>query len=384
LEPRVIKKNNLAFCRLIIIILAVLLKLYPCVSRANALYEDSANVKSNRRISFGAYPAIGYKPETSLLVGAVGLIVLRQKPNVYRRFLRPTTIWPYVFYTFKKQFLSYLHIEMYPNNKYYFNGTLKYWNYPDLFFGTGNNTTGANELYTDRITRFEGKFSRIINGDFLAGIAFQFQNNNLLDIIPNGFLDSASVTGKSGGNVFGIGPQLRFDNRDNTLYPTRGFFIESFAIFNPDWKINNYHFNQFSVDFRTYTSIVNNKNILALQAYFISNGGGSIPFYFLAKLGGEQSLRGIEHENRYTDKNAFYIQAEGRRHLFWRFGGVFFTGIGEVSNNIRDFAMTSLKFIYGIGIRYQPLKNEKINIRFDAGKGPDKQYALYFSLNEAF
>jgi hypothetical protein len=370
-------------CRLFIL-LELLLNLSAQISNANFTVEDSVIDLSGHRISFAVYPAVGYKPETSLLAGLVGLVVLNQKPNTYRRFVRPATITPYVFYTFRKQFLSYLHIEMYPGNKYYFSGTLKYWNYPDLFFGIGSHTTGANELYTDRILRFEGKLSRIIKGNILAGIAFQFQNNQLSNIHPNGFLDSTEVNGKSGGNFFGIGPQFRFDSRDNTLYPTKGFFFESYALFFPDWKINNYHFSQFSLDFRVYTSIVNDKNILALQAYFLSTGGTNIPFYSLAKLGGEQSLRGIEHENRYTDRNAFYIQAEGRRHLFWRFGGVFFTGVGDVNNSFNEFTFSSLKFIGGVGIRYQPLKSEKINIRLDLGKGPTSQYAIYFSLNEAF
>jgi outer membrane translocation and assembly module TamA len=140
----------------------------------------------------------------------------------------------------------------------------------------------------------------------------------------------------------------------------------------------------FTLDFRAFTHIFSPKNILALQAYYNSVWGGTAPFYMLPKLGGDQRLRGIEHENRYSDRQAYYIQAEGRRQLFGRFGGVIFTGIGNVDHQLSDFTFRSLKFVVGLGVRFQPLKDEKLNIRLDAGKGPGKQFAIYFSLNEAF
>jgi outer membrane protein assembly factor BamA len=218
----------------------------------------------------------------------------------------------------------------------------------------------------------------------MAGIAFQWQNNHLSDIRDGGFLDSANIDGKSGGNILGLGPHFRFDNRDNTLYTTKGYYLETYAIFNPHWSLSDYSYYIYALDFRAFTTVFSKENILALQAYFLSVDGSNIPFYLLPKLGGDQRLRGIEHENRYTDKNAYYFQAEGRRHLFWRIGGVLFAGLGDVNSNMNQFSFKSLKFVYGIGGRFQPLKTESLNIRLDAGKGPGKQYAIYFSLSEAF
>ena len=345
---------------------------------------DSTQTKPPHKIEFAAYPAAGYKPETSFLLGAVGIAVFNQSTNLDKRFYRPATITPYFFYTFRKQFLTYLDMEMFPHNKYYFNGTFRYWNYPDLYFGIGNKTTGANELYIDRFIKYEARLSRIINEKLLLGLAFQWQYNRLSNINKGGFLDTARLAGKKGGNVFALGPELRFDNRDNTLYPTRGYYVEAFGLFNPEWALSNYRFNIYGLDARAFTHLFSIKNILALQAYYLSTQGKEIPFYMLPKLGGDQRLRGIEHENRYTDKQAYYIQAEGRRHLFWRLGGVLFIGLGDVNQSMKDFSLTSLKFIYGIGGRFQPIRSEKLNIRLDAGKGPGKQYAIYFSLNEAF
>ena len=363
-------------------LLLIFIMLQPFFSRAGD--PDSANNNTRHKISFGVYPAAGYKPETSFLLGLVGIAVFNQKKQDDSQFIRPTTITPYFFYTFRKQFLSYLNMEMYPQNRFYFRGTFRYWNYPDQYYGIGNKTSGISEEYKDRIFKYEAKLSRIINKKILAGLAFQWQNNHLSNIRNNGFLDTTAVVGKGGGNVLGIGPHFRYDSRDNTLYTTKGYFLESYIIFNPPWGINDYHFNMFALDFRAYTRVFTTENILALQIYYNSVWGGNVPFYMLPKLGGDQRLRGIEHENRYTDRQAYYIQAEGRRHLFGRFGGVIFTGIGDVNNSLGNFSFRSLKFVIGIGGRFQPLKDEKLNLRLDAGKGPDKQYAIYFSLNEAF
>jgi hypothetical protein len=51
---------------------------------------------------------------------------------------------------------------------------------------------------------------------------------------------------------------------------------------------------------------------------------------------------------------------------------------------MKNFSFNSLKGVIGAGGRFKPLKNEDINIRIDAGKGPKNQWAIYFSLNEAF
>lgn len=360
----------------------LLLLLYPVISRADE--RDSTRLRTKNKINLAIYPAIGYKPETSFLFGVVGVAVFNQENYSDRRYYRPATITPYFFYTLKNQFLSYVNLEMFPGDKYYISGKFRYWNYPDLYFGVGNNTSGVNEEYTNRILRYEGKFAKIFRKDIMVGLAVLWQNNRISNIRNNGFLDTAGVIGKNGGNTFGFGPQFRFDNRNNTLYTTRGFYLETYFIFNPGGKLDDYDFNLFALDFRAFTHALSEKNILAFQAYYTATWGKNIPFYLLPKLGGDQRLRGIEHENRYSDRQAYYAQVEGRRHLFWRFGGVLFAGLGDVNRSLHDFSYHNLKFVYGIGGRFQPLRDEPLNIRIDAGKGPGREYAIYFSLNEAF
>jgi hypothetical protein len=101
-------------------------------------------------------------------------------------------------------------------------------------------------------------------------------------------------------------------------------------------------------------------------------------------LGGDSRLRGIEHENRYRDRIAWYTQLEARRELFWRLGGVIFAGVGKVAGDVSEMNSSGLHYVVGIGGRFRPFKDEKLNVRMDIGKGPDRQYAVYLAIREAF
>jgi len=78
------------------------------------------------------------------------------------------------------------------------------------------------------------------------------------------------------------------------------------------------------------------------------------------------------------------LQAEVRHELFWRVGGVVFAGMGDVASGLGDFSWNTNRFIYGLGGRFQALKDEKMNIRLDIGFTDNGQSAFYLSVREAF
>ena len=138
------------------------------------------------------------------------------------------------------------------------------------------------------------------------------------------------------------------------------------------------------MDVRSFTTLFSEKNIFAAQIYYQQASGNDVPFYKLPKLGGDSRLRGIEHENRYNDHHAWHLQIEGRRELFWRFGGVLFAGVGNVAPQFNQLGFENLKYVFGIGGRFKPFKDESLNLRLDIGKGPREQYAVYIAVREAF
>jgi hypothetical protein len=351
------------------------------ISRALAIDADSLKFKDHHLLKIAGYPSIGYAPETSMQFGGVGIFLLNSISEDPVKYHRPASITPFFLFTLKGQFLSSIKTEFFPKGKKYINVNVRYFNYPDSYFGTGNNTTGKPEKFTDEYFKVDGKMAWIMDQHSFAGISFEWAHDHLFGFQNGGILETGKITGSNGGNILGIGPVLRYDTRDNILYPSRGLYIETSGLFYPG---NDYSFSIFQADARYFKTVFSEKNIIALQANINFAQGRKIPFYKLPRLGGESRLRGIEHENKYRDHNAYYVQFEVRRELFWRLGGVLFAGVGNVSQDFSISLFNNLKWVYGIGGRYQPFKNEKLNLRLDIGKGPDTQYAIYFSVREAF
>ncbi len=356
----------------------------PRIDFASVNANDSIVTHNEKKVKIAGYPAGGYSPETSLEFGALGVVLINPSPSDAGSVARPTTITPYFQFTLKNQFLSAIKSDAYIHNMYYFNANLRYFNYPDLYFGIGNDVSGESEKYTDKFVKFEGRFSRIIARHNFIGLAMHLEYDKLTSFKPGGLLESGTINGSEGGKLFGLGPYYKFDSRNNVLYPTHGLYLETALLFYPHKILNDYSFSNYFFDARYFTTVFSKKDILALQAWFNSTGGNNVPFYVLPRLGGDSRLRGIKHENLYRDRNAYYLQMEGRRDLFWRIGGVLFAGLGGVNSTLSEFQFKDLKFVYGIGGRFRPFKNERLNLRLDIGKGPGSQYALYLGIGEAF
>jgi len=347
--------------------------------------KDSLQQDSLKHIKITAYPAVGYSPETSLSFGVVGFLVVNPRNQVKNaEYHRPSSISPYFLYTLNNQFLSAIDFEFYPGSKINVNTTIRLFNYPDFYYGIGNETPDIYETYTDKFFKWNWDVSYVIYPNLFIGLAFNWQINQISDLDPDGRLVQNNINGIEGGSILGIGPLLRYDSRNNIFYPDKGIFFEFKSLFYPNAFGNDYQYQNFSIDFRSFHHVFSKKNILAFQVYYDHVNGRSIPFYKLPRLGGDSRLRGINNENRYRDNHAYYLQVEGRRELFWRLGGVIFAGVGNVNNRLSDFEFNSLKYVFGIGGRFRPFKNEKLNLRLDIGKGPGDQYAIYLAVKEAF
>jgi outer membrane translocation and assembly module TamA len=107
-----------------------------------------------------------------------------------------------------------------------------------------------------------------------------------------------------------------------------------------------------------------------------------VPFIEMAKVGNDDILRGYAR-NRFRDLNFVATQAELRFPLWRRFGGVVFTGVGDVFQTPKDLRLDLLKYTYGTGLRFAINSKERLNVRFDYGWGRGEQ-SFYITLTEAF
>ncbi|MEQ9424570.1 MAG: BamA/TamA family outer membrane protein [Cyclobacteriaceae bacterium] len=326
------------------------------------------------------YPAAGYQPETSFQIGAIAVVVVPS--NNQSGYDRPTSITPFVLYTFKNQVLSAINADIFFKNGINLEISPRYFNYPDNYYGIGNdNDPDAFEKYTNRFWQLEGRLFKPLNDKTFVGLSFDLQNNKLKDLEEGGRLDSELINGVDGGNNIGIGPAFKYDSRDNTLYPTDGYLISAQVRTS---QLGDFSYTNYQLDFRKYLSFGSDKNVLAFNVNTNFTSGDNVPFYKLPQLGGDERLRGIANASLYRDKQSFYAQTEYRRHLFWRVGVVAFLGVGDVAEIVSDYNFNEFKYVAGVGYRFAAIKDQKLNLRFDFGVSRGGQTAFYLGMREAF
>ncbi|MCG8310070.1 MAG: outer membrane protein assembly factor [Cytophagales bacterium] len=363
-------------------ILTLSILLCVAVATVAPAQKDSTGTSN---VNFSIYPVFGYQPETNFTFGVISFFVYDNATNELDEFYRPSTISPYVLYTLNNQSLIAIDFDSYFKRGFYLDIKPRYYNFPDFFFGIGNdNKVEDEEIYTNEFVRLDGRLMKFINKWWSAGLRFDYQNNNLYDFEEDGVLINGDIFGVEGGLNSGFGPSTQIDTRDNILYPSKGVYAQAELTFYSDIFGGDFNYTLFLIDLRKYISIKNTKNILAFQAAANFTSGNQIPFYNLQKVGGDKRLRGIENSRLYLDKQSVWVQAEYRRKLFWRFGATAFAGFGDVAPGLSKFNFDELKYVVGLGGRFQAMKEEKLNIRLDAGVGRGGQYAFYLSVKEAF
>ncbi|MEP3388620.1 MAG: BamA/TamA family outer membrane protein [Reichenbachiella sp.] len=346
----------------------------------DTLQQDSVQEK---RIKFAIYPALGYSPETKVNIGTIAFFVFNTKSK-NPTFHRPSSITPYIVFTTNKQVLIKSDFDLFFGNGMNLNMEARVFDFPDNYYGIGSETDPAIvERYTDKYVAMSGTLLKPVTPQWFGGIRFDFQYNNITDLLDSGLLETDVPVGIEGGRNMGLGPAFRNDTRNSTLWPTHGRFINARAAFYGKAFGGEYNYGSFLFDYRQYFEFLGPKSVLAFQ-FRMNLTSGDAPFYKLPKMGGGGRLRGIEHRNLYRDRQLMYFQVEARQELFWRFGGVVFAGVGEVFDSFSEFGTDKIRAVYGLGGRFRALKDEKLNFRMDLGFTDNGQHAFYLSVREAF
>jgi len=260
-------------------------------------------------------------------------------------------------------------------------GSMIYIKYPQKFFGIGNKTPdGYEENYSSRAFRVSVDAVRKISGSISGGISFFYETRTLSEFKPNGLLEAGTILGSRGGTTLGTGIVVHWDTRDNTFTPTAGRYCQ-FSLRASSPKLgSDFDFSRLVLDLREYISITE-ATVLAAQA-LATIVNGSAPFHKLAELGGSGIMRGY-YEGRYRDRKLLAGQLEYRFPIYWRFNGVVFAGLGDVSPTLSRFRLNDVKPSYGLGVRYMFDPNEKLSLRLDFGFGRNVS-GMYITATEAF
>ncbi|MFT3750036.1 MAG: BamA/TamA family outer membrane protein [Agriterribacter sp.] len=268
---------------------------------------------------------------------------------------------------------------IFKENKYIVVSYVNYKKQPEYIFGTGNNVhqKDVEEISQDRFV-FSTNWFRRIKGKIYAGVIFNVSNYFNIHTDSNSILIAGKVAGLQGGTTVGTGLGAVLETRDNRYNPSKGTYTEVAYSFH----YGDYSFRKFHADVRKYFTPFKNKIVLAIQAT-TSDASGTVPFYELSMLGGDNRMRGY-YLGALRDKVAVDGQIELRIPVWSVFGISTFVGAGQVGPGYHALKLNDFWISYGGGVRIKVDTQNNTNLRFDMGFGGRKINAFYINFAEAF
>ena len=328
------------------------------------------------RVKMAVYPAGAYGERTGLEIGVMPTVQIGSE-----KFRQPLTITPSVLVSTKKMFEVQADMELYTRGGTDVIMKAEMYRLPDDYYETGNGRgkkSVAEYRFERRMVTAEA-LRHIGDRGLIGGVFVDVDRYNFRDIEVKDTTAETWRLWEDAGTSFGGGVVVGRDSRDNTLQPRRGTYTRV--------RLTGYRrddgrkFQKVEVDARRYFGI-GEKATLAIQMY-AARSWGQCPFPKMPTHGGTRLGRAIGHSMKYVDAGAWIAQAEVRRPLFWRIGGVLWTGVGTVFGETSQ-VMEGMHVMGGGGIRVSVFKDGGLNLRLDGGVSQRGDGAIYLNIREAF
>lgn len=196
-------------------------------------------------------------------------------------------------------------------------------------------------------------------------------------------------SGIDGARTLSLGTGVIWENRDNEFNPTTGTYAKTGLQAGNKYIGSGYNFLNFEAEFRGYTSFQFGREITFANRFTFNHTSGSLPYWKLAELGGEETMRGYP-ENRFLDDNVVFLNSELRTWLIEfptydvKFGATLFTDIGRTfqNGNALNNIFNDLKYTFGFGFN-SSFFNENFILRGDLGFS-EEGYGVYFTSGYLF
>jgi outer membrane protein assembly factor BamA len=338
---------------------------------------------STERTGVFVLPLIYYTPDTRWAFGAAGVYYFKIVPKKEDEHeTRMSVVQFLADYTQNKQLDVWSQWNIFTRNEnYLLKGELRYRNFPDRFYGLGNETKKENEeRYEYSLVSFKNLLLKKLRPGLFLGFDYNCEIEYGFKYTPGGVLESGTVPGYNGAIGSALGLVGVYDTRDNVINAYKGKLIEVSSYFYNRFIGATFNFVNLNGIYQQYWQL-RKKHILAVQSK-LRFAFGDAPFLDMSTLGNDDILRGYA-KNRFRDRHFWGAQAEYRFPLFWRFGAVVFGGVGDVFSDHKDLAFSSVKYSFGGGLRFVINPAERLNIRFDYGYGREGGH-FYFVVAESF
>jgi len=175
------------------------------------------------------------------------------------------------------------------------------------------------------------------------------------------------------------------DYRDQRGHPrSGGFYHVAFGLWD-DQTLDQYDFRRLDVNVSQYIPLVASKQHMIMGrvgvSYVNNETGHRVPFYFLAYVGGVDTVRSFR-EFRFKDENALWMTAEYNWAPIKYVSVAAFADAGKVSADWQDISLTDMKKGYGFGVRVHT--RTQTFARFDIGTGGGEGWHTFLKLGVGF
>jgi hypothetical protein len=341
---------------------------------------DQSAEPAGARWDWAVFPIVFYAPETSLGL-VVGAAIFDDRPRPAGEPRRDDSANIGVQLTLRKQVAVSLSLTKYFDDaRYQLTEDAAIAHVPNFYWGLGNNTPdSAEEPFTQ-----SGVFSRVtfaarLVESLYVGAGLSAGWYGVTDAPTGGEFEKFFMQTPASGSLFGVGPILRRDTRDDALGAHSGSLTSFAATFYPG-GVGAYDFSFYELDHRGHFSI-GSRSVLAIELYG-AYAPGHVPIVDMPALGGASRMRGY-FMGRYRDHLYVMGQAEWRLRVYKRFSLAPFVGVGNVFPRLAAFSLQDPKVAGGLSIRFNLKKERDLNAHLDIAVSPISS-GIYFNLGEAF
>jgi outer membrane protein assembly factor BamA len=287
------------------------------------------------------------------------------------------------------------------------------------FFGLGNNDQGPDPASSHEIQDLSGTLTAgwrpltRLSFNLTLGLRdVHIRHGNRLDECDGGKAPCPftpvvfpDLPGVDGGMDNQIALSLTWNGRDDLVRPTRGWRAILKVAHTDKAVLSDFEFTRYVIDLGYLRSLFDRRLIggLRLDGEWIDGPSGEVPFWELAELGGQDTMRGF-FPHRFVGKGRVLMNGEIRFLItqfnffsLWRvkLDGVVFGDGGRVfidrtdirdefnlNSQIFDRIFSNFQYSYGGGVRIA--LSEALVARIDAGFSNEELGLIYLSFGQTF
>lgn len=206
---------------------------------------------------------------------------------------------------------------------------------------------------------------RFGESNMFLGASLSYLNSDTIFKLGQDPQRSPTIADFSSTDV-GIAVSGIYDVRDDTMMPNSGQLYDLTV-----WRYGenlggDFNYTTARFKFNTFHRLAE-KFVLGAR-FEVGTANGNVPYYAEPFV----PLRGIP-ALRYTGESAGVIEVEGRYDFAKRWSAVAFAGIGLVDETETSQTQDDI-YGYGVGIRFQALKEQNVWLGIDIAQGPEDKF----------